>query len=143
MRGANIDFEIVPGITAAVACAAQAAIPLTDRRAAGSVLFLSGHSCTTNPPPDWQAAVDSGSTIVLFMPGDCGAAAQRLIRAGMSADTPCAIVANGSLANQEIFWTKLEQVSEVRTGAPKLMIIGEVARAQALATGKQPISGAA
>src|SRR5207248_4571137 len=128
LRSAKIDFDIVPGVTAAVACAAQAAIPLTDRKAASSVLFLSGHSCTTNPAPDWQAAVDGGSTIVLYMPGDCGAAAQRLIRGGMRADTPCAIVANGSLATQEIFWTKLEEVSEVRTAAPKLMIIGEVAR---------------
>ena len=140
LRSAEIDFEIVPGVTAAVACAAEAAIPLTDRKAASSVFFLSGHSCTTNPPPDWQAAVDSGSTIVLYMPGDCGALAQRLIRAGMRADTPCAIVANGSLATQEIFSTKLEQVSEVRTAAPKLMIVGEVARVQQLAESGESVS---
>lgn len=129
LRDAEIDFEIVPGITAAVACAAEAAIPLTDRKAASSVLFLSGHNCGMNPPPDWDAAACSGSTIVLYMPGDCAAAAQHLLGAGMRGDTPCAIVANGSLRAQEIRWTKLDQVSEVRTAGPKLMIIGPVARA--------------
>jgi hypothetical protein len=64
------------------------------------------------------------------MPGDCGAAAQRLMRTGMPADTPCAIVVNASLGTQEILWSKLDEVSEVRTAAPKLMIIGDVARLQ-------------
>jgi uroporphyrin-III C-methyltransferase/precorrin-2 dehydrogenase/sirohydrochlorin ferrochelatase len=129
LRAAGIDFEIVPGITAAIACAAEAAIPLTDRNAAPSVMFLSGHSCTADIQPDWEAAVHSGSTIALYMPGDCAAVAERLIRAGMQGDTPCAIIANATLDTEEIFRTKLEQVGDRRiAGSPKLMIIGEVAR---------------
>jgi uroporphyrin-III C-methyltransferase len=129
LRDAGVDFEIVPGVTAAVACAAEAGIPLTDRHAAPSVMFLSGHSCTANVQPDWEAAVHSGSTIALYMPGDCAAVAERLIRAGMRADTPCAIVANATLDTEEAFRTKLEQVGDARlVGSPKLMIIGEVAR---------------
>jgi uroporphyrin-III C-methyltransferase len=129
LRAAGIDFEIVPGITAAIACAAEAAIPLTDRNAAPSVIFLSGHSCTANVQPDWEAAVHSGSTIALYMPGDCAAVAERLIGAGMRGDTPCAIIANATLETEEIFRTKLEQVGDSWIGgSPKLMIIGEVAR---------------
>ncbi len=128
LRAAHIDFEIVPGITAAVACAAEAAIPLTDRNAASSVMFLSGHSCAANPQPDWEAAVQSGSTIALYMPGDCAAVARGLMRAGMPGDTPCALVANATLANKEIVRTRLDQLPNLRTGPrPKLMIIGEVA----------------
>lgn len=129
LRAASIDFEIVPGITAAVACAAEAAIPLTDRYAAPSVMFLSGHSCNANVQPDWEAAVQSGSTIALYMPGDCSAVAERLIRAGMRGDTPVAIVANATLATEQTFHTSIEQIADVRVDAsPKLMIIGEVAR---------------
>ncbi|MGI8958215.1 MAG: uroporphyrinogen-III C-methyltransferase [Bryobacteraceae bacterium] len=129
LRAACIDFEIVPGITAAVACAAEAAIPLTDRHSASSVMFLSGHSCTANLQPDWEAAVQSGSTIALYMPGDCALVAQRLIRAGLRGDTPCAIVANASLRTEQVFRAKLDQIGDTRVeGSPKLMIIGEVAR---------------
>lgn len=129
LRAARVDFEIVPGITAAVASAAEAAIPLTDRSAASSVMFLSGHNCAGNPEPDWEAAVQSGSTIALYMPGDCTAVAERLIRAGMRGDTPCAIVANVTRANATVFRTKLERIAEARTGArPNLIIIGEVTR---------------
>jgi uroporphyrin-III C-methyltransferase len=129
LRAASIDFEIVPGITAAVACAAEAAIPLTDRDAAPSVMFLSGHTCNANLQPDWEAAVQSGSTIALYMPGDCAAVAERLMRAGMRGDTPCAIIANASLANEETSPTNLAHVADIRVeGSPKLMIIGEVAR---------------
>jgi uroporphyrin-III C-methyltransferase len=129
LRAASIDFEVVPGVTAAVACAAEAAIPLTDRDAAPSVMFLSGHTCNANVQPDWEAAVKSGSTIALYMPGDCAAVAERLMRAGMRGDTPCAIIANASLATEQTFPTSLEHVAEIRVeGSPKLMIIGEVAR---------------
>ncbi|MFL6354514.1 MAG: uroporphyrinogen-III C-methyltransferase [Bryobacteraceae bacterium] len=129
LRAANIDFEIVPGITAAVACAAETAIPLTDRHTATSVMFLSGHSCTANVQPDWEAAVQSGSTIALYMPGNCALVAALLIRAGMRGDTPCAIVANATLANEYVFRAKLEQIGDSPIeGSPKLMIIGEVAR---------------
>ncbi len=130
LRSARIPFEIVPGITAVVACAAKAAIPLTDRYAASSVMFLSGHSCAGNLQPDWKAAVESGSTIALYMPGHCGLVAKRLMEAGLHTDTPCAIVTNATLSNEQIFRTRLDQVADASiAGSPKLMIIGEVARA--------------
>ncbi len=129
LREAGLEFEVVPGVTAAVACAAEAKIPLTDRNAASSVMFLSGHCCTANAQPDWEAAVHSGSTIALYMPGDCAAVAERLIRAGIPGDMPCVIIANATLPTEEIFQTELERVAEMRIGSsPKLMIVGEVAR---------------
>lgn len=129
LREAGLDFEIVPGITAAVACAAEAKIPLTDRNAASSVMFISGHCCAANSQTDLATAVRSGSTIALYMPGDCAAVAERLMRAGIPGDMPCAIVANASLATEQILQTELARVGDARTGSsPKLMIIGEVAR---------------
>ncbi|MBV9302021.1 MAG: uroporphyrinogen-III C-methyltransferase [Acidobacteriaceae bacterium] len=129
LREAQIDFEIIPGITAALACAAEARIPLTDRAAAPSVVFLSGHRCSADMQPDWEAAVASGSTIVLYMPGHCGGAAERLMAAGMRSDVPCVIVANASLGNQQVFRATLDGIVDLRiNGSPKLMIVGEVTR---------------
>lgn len=134
LRAAHIPFEIVPGISAAFGCAAEAAIPLTDRHAASSVLFLSGHSCAANRNPDWEAAVRSGSTLVLYMPGDCSAAAQQLIGAGMRADMPCSVIMSASLPQRQVVCTTLAQIPEITAGeGPKLMIVGEVARAAASA----------
>lgn len=129
LRDAGIEFEIVAGITAAVACAAEAAIPLTDREVASSVLFLSGHSCAGNREPDWEAIVKSGSTIALYMPGECAGIAQRLISAGMRGDTPCAVIANASLERSEMFQTRLDRLAHLSaSGRPKLVIIGDVTR---------------
>jgi uroporphyrin-III C-methyltransferase/precorrin-2 dehydrogenase/sirohydrochlorin ferrochelatase len=67
LEEAGVAFEIVPGITAALACAAQARIPLTHRRAARSVTLVTGHTCDGRLELDFQAAVQGGGTLAIYM----------------------------------------------------------------------------
>jgi len=132
LREAEVDFEIVPGVTAAFAAAAAAAIPLTDRRFASSLLFLTGHlaadkertSCTTWPP---LASPDT--TLVIYMPGnDYAHIASELTAAGVARETPCLVVANASSADEEVHATTLETLTQIPgLRSPKLLIVGAVA----------------
>lgn len=69
LREARIEFDVVPGVTAALAAGAAAKVSLTDRRWASQVVFLSGHRCLGNPATDWRAVVSGRTTIVIYMPG--------------------------------------------------------------------------
>jgi len=69
LRSANIEFEIVPGITAALGAASTAKIPLTHRHSSQALVFLAGHSATGNDLTNWSALVSLGATVVIYMPG--------------------------------------------------------------------------
>jgi uroporphyrin-III C-methyltransferase len=131
LRNAGVDFEIVPGITAALGAAAAAGISLTDRRAASQVVIATfsrgGDARAATPQLDWGAA--SAATLVLYMPGaDYAEVAQRLRDAGLPEDLPCVIVSNATGANQQIRWTNVAGLSaEEKLPAPALLIVGRVA----------------
>jgi len=137
LRRANIPFEIVPGITAALGAAAAAGISLTDRRAASQIVITTysrgSDSATADPfaiTPhlDW-AAVSSSTTVVLYMPGaDYAEVSRRLIEAGQPVDLPCVIVSNATTPHQQIRWTTVSSLaSEAKLPAPALLIVGHVA----------------
>jgi uroporphyrin-III C-methyltransferase len=132
LRNAGVDFEIVPGITAALGAAAAAGISLTDRRAASQVViatFSRGADASgATPQLDWGAAA-SAATLVLYMPGaDYAEVAQRLRDAGLPEALPCVIVSNATSANQQIRWTNVAGLSaEEKLPAPALLIVGRVA----------------
>jgi uroporphyrin-III C-methyltransferase len=127
LRLAGIRFEIVPGVTAALAAAASGAFSLTDRRLASSVLFLSGHSSAGNDAADWTAAVNSGATLVIYMPGNPSAVSESLQRAGLDPETPCAVVVNASLTGEQVKRRPLRNLWELDSaGKPKLLIVGTV-----------------
>jgi uroporphyrin-III C-methyltransferase len=130
LRQANIDFEIVPGITAALGASSSAQIPLTDRRSAHAVVFLTGHHATGHDPTNWQALVSLGATLVIYMPGSQpGQLVQKLRLAGMAAETPCALISRATTEQEQSFLTTLENLSKAPpTPAPTLLVIGEVAR---------------
>ena len=137
LRRANIPFEIVPGITAALGAAAAAGISLTDRRAASQIVITT-YSCgsdraTADPfavtqNVDW-AAISSSTTLVLYMPGaDYAEVSRRLIEAGQPEDLPCVIVSNATTPHQQIRWTTVSGLaSEAKLPAPALLIVGHVA----------------
>lgn len=129
LREAAVDFEIVPGITAALGAAAAAQISLTDRRAASQVLFTTFSRGQESSGLEW-GVVTGATTLAIYMPGrDYGEVARRLIDAGMASDTPCAIVSHISGADQEIRWTNVAALyEEARLPAPALLIVGRVAR---------------
>lgn len=137
LREARVDFEIVPGITAALGAAAAAGISLTDRRAASQIVISTFSRGTEGAPPDW-GAITSTTTLVLYMPGpDYAEVAHRLRDGGLPDDLPCVIVSNATAAEQQIRWTSLAKLaSEEKLPAPALMIVGRVASQRVQEIGK-------
>src|SRR6516165_7941976 len=109
--------------------AAAAKVPLTDRRYASKLVFLSHHTAG-NVSPEWDDATLKDATYAVYMPGkNYGAIATKLMAAGLDRTTPCVIVANATLAEQQIHRTTLEELAlEEQLPAPSVLIIGEVAK---------------
>ncbi len=134
LRERGVSFTVVPGITAAVACAAYAGIPVTHRGVASGVQLVAGHCRGTTPLElDWHALADAELTLVFYM----GLANLEQIRggllgAGRGAGTPVAVVENGTLENQRRLITTLgamgRDVAAARVEAPAVVIVGEVVR---------------
>ncbi|WP_278957468.1 siroheme synthase CysG [Aquipseudomonas alcaligenes] len=127
----GIQFQVVPGITAASGCAAYAGIPLTHRDHAQSVRFVTGHLKDGSTDLPWGDLVAPGQTLVFYMglvglPQIC----QALIDHGRAADTPAALVQQGTTQNQRVFTGTLanlpQLVAEHEVHAPTLVIVGEV-----------------
>jgi uroporphyrin-III C-methyltransferase len=128
LRGAGIEYEIVPGISAALGAAAAAGISLTDRRAASHILLTTFSRGTDGSAMDW-GCVTSTTTLVLYMPGaDYADVSQRLLDGGLPADLPCVIVSQATGAQQQVRWSSVARLaSEERLPAPALLIVGRVA----------------
>lgn len=126
---AGVEFEVIPGVTAAMGAAAAAKIPLTDRRYASKLIFVSNHSAG-NVSPEWNGAVVKDATYAVYMPGkNYGEIAAKLLEGGLDVATPCVMVANATQAGEVIQRTTLKELAlETRLEAPSLLIIGEVAR---------------
>src|SRR5216684_949263 len=131
LREAGVEFEIVPGITAAIGAAAAAGISLTDRRVASQILFSTFSRRSEANAMDW-GAVTPATTLVLYMPGpDYGEVAQRLRDAGLPSELPCVIVSNAASSQQQIRWTAVAKLAhEEKLPAPALLIVGRVASQQ-------------
>jgi uroporphyrin-III C-methyltransferase len=129
LRDAGVESEIVPGITAGLAAAAALGIPLTDRRTASRLVFLTAQSAPGKPDPDWSAILSSDTTAVIYMPGeDYSRIAKRLREAGAPSERPCAIVAKVSGLEQQVFVTTVEQLRFTPPlSAPVIIIVGELA----------------
>ncbi|MDB6083000.1 MAG: sirohydrochlorin ferrochelatase [Gammaproteobacteria bacterium] len=128
---AGINFSVIPGITAASGCAAYAGIPLTHREYAHSVSFVTGHADTTGKEPDWRALASPGATAVFYM----GLArldhiVRRLLEHGAVSTRPAAVVAHGTMPDQEVIvatlGTLVEAVSPAALGSPTLLVVGDV-----------------
>lgn len=130
LSAAGVPFEIVPGITSALASAAGAGISLTDRRHASSVLFATAQLKSPHAT-DWKTLVASRATLAIYMPGeDYRALALHLHRAGLALDTPCVVVSHAQRAGEQKFWSNLRGLTEAATlPAPSLVIVGECAAA--------------
>lgn len=126
---AGVEFEVIPGVTSAMGAAAAAKIPLTDRRYASKVVFLSHHTAG-NVSPEWNDVALKDATYAVYMPGkNYGEIATKLMDSGLCSTTPCVIVANATQAEEQIHRTTLQELAlEERLPAPSLLIIGEVAK---------------
>ncbi len=132
LNAAGIRAEVVPGITAATACAAATGIPLTHRGHASAVTFVTGHKGDGDAPDvDWAALARSGATLAVYMGiGGAGVIANDLSRHGL-ADTPVAVIENGTRPNQRVFTGQVHGLDAlVRANGitgPALIVIGDVA----------------
>ncbi len=130
LRQAGIPYEIIPGVTSAFGAAAGAEIPLTHRRASSALVFLTAHQADGSDPVDWSKLAASGATLVVYMPGkNYGEVAARLIAAGLTGETPCAIVSRATTNQQQAHRTTLSELhSAPHLPGPTLLIVGEVVR---------------
>ncbi len=131
LRNANVEFEVVPGVTAALGAAAAAGISLTDRRVASQVLLTTFSRGLDANAMDW-GCLTPATTLVLYMPGpDYTEVARRLAEAGLPGDLPCVIVSGASGSQQQVRWSSVGGLAaEEKLSAPALMIVGRVASQQ-------------
>jgi uroporphyrin-III C-methyltransferase/precorrin-2 dehydrogenase/sirohydrochlorin ferrochelatase len=128
----GIPFEVVPGITAAIACGAYAGIPLTHRDYAQSVRFVTAHGGDSIDALDWASLAQPRQTLALYMGvASLERIAERLLTHGRKASTPVAIVENGSRPDQRITLATLDTLGDLALRSdiqsPALLIVGEVA----------------
>lgn len=148
LRGAGIDYEIVPGVTAACAAAAVAGISLTQRGIASAAVLATGHECTekTGPGLDWAALAQPGATLAVYMgTRSLGQLAERLMATGHAPETPLLVISHASQPTQTIRAGTLESAAELAAaaqGTPSLILIGAVT-ASARATPSAVLSPAA
>jgi len=141
LRAHGVDVEIVPGVTAACAAAAQFGFPLTHRGAARRLILATARTSDGEVTGDgWPTAADPGATLALYMARDSlGAVARRLIAEGRAPTTPAAAVENaGSPAAR--LWTGTlatlpAQLAEAAPSGPVMIVIGEVAGMAGAQTG--------
>ena len=137
LTDAEVDFEIIPGVTSACAAAASAGISLTHRRSASTVIFLTGHTGAEKTENQWpalnssEARIPDATTLVIYMPGpDYGQVRDQLRAAGVKGDTPCLLVSSVSTDSHYAHSTTVDTLAEAPvTPAPHILLVGDVTRA--------------
>ncbi len=132
LQDAGIEAYVVPGVSAAMACAAAAGVPLTHRDHAQAASFVSAVVKTGGAQPDWAALATANHTVAVYM--GVGAAAsvrEGLTAAGRDPATPVAVVENGSLPDERIvagrLWDLDDLIAREGVSGPAIILIGEAA----------------
>lgn len=131
----RIPFEVIPGVSAGIGAPAYAGIPLTDRRWASQVTFITGHEDPTKESSsvDWKKLSQIGGTLVSFMGvRNLPQIVKNLLQAGKSSKTPAAVIEWGTLPEQRVIVGTLSDIVQkarkARIESPALTVIGEVVR---------------
>jgi uroporphyrin-III C-methyltransferase len=128
LRRAEVEFEIVPGVTAASAAAASAGITLTDRHSASALVVVTAHNVRGEKLR--ASGFDPKRTsFAVYMPGpDYGRTARDLMESGVDASIPCVVVSKAGRNDEEIRRMRLTEIAAAKgISAPALLIVGEVA----------------
>ena len=132
LREARVNFEVVPGITSALAVPAYAGIPVTHRKFASSVAIVTGHEDPQKSKRvDWKKLASAVDTIVILMGvSKLQSILNELIEGGCSIETPIAIIERGTTKRQRVtigtIGTIIQQVLERRIRSPAIIVVGEV-----------------
>lgn len=133
LRAHGIDVRVVPGVTAALACAAHAGVPLTHRDHVQSLRLVTAHCRTAFDDADWRSLAAPRQTLAVYMgvrelPNLCA----KLREHGMATDMPFALVENGGLPQQRVVCGVLSQLVALaarhQVASPALLILGPTAR---------------
>ena len=131
LNDASVAFEVVPGVTAGIAAAAYAGIPVTHRGLAASVTFVTGHEdpAKSTTQTDWKALAKAGGTIVLYMGvKTLPSIASALIEGGLPEEMPVAAIQWGTLSKQQTVTATLSTIAdrarESGITAPVITVIG-------------------
>jgi uroporphyrinogen III methyltransferase / synthase len=149
LAGAGVPFEVVPGITSAIAVPAYAGIPVTLRHSSTSVTIVTGHEEPgtegmegAEGTVDWDAVARVGGTIVVLMGvARIGRIAAELMAAGRSPDTPVAAVQWGTRPEQRTVRATLSTIADQALGTPSTIVIGEVAASDLAWFENRPLFG--
>jgi uroporphyrin-III C-methyltransferase / precorrin-2 dehydrogenase / sirohydrochlorin ferrochelatase len=130
LRAAGVPVVVVPGVTAALGCAAEAGLPLTFRNEAGKLAFITAQRAEEAAAIDWSGLADRQTTVVVYM-GLASAAAVRdgLIAAGRNGETPTAVLARGTRPDSQAAVGRLDELAALASEAgegPAILVIGEV-----------------
>ena len=135
IREAGFEFEVVPGVTAAIAATAYSGIPVTHREDASAVAFVTGHEDPSRPDGavDWPALAAFPGTLVFYMGvGRLAGNNDKLIAGGRSPDEPAAVIQQGTMPGQRVVVATLatiaDEAARQEIEAPALVVIGQVAR---------------
>lgn len=131
---AGVSFEIIPGVTAGVAAAAYAGIPLTHRDFASSLAFITGHEDADRTGPsriDWPALGKWQGTLVFYMSvKNLSSICRTLRQHGMSPDTPAALISHGTTPRQQTLTATVATLSDMAAehniSPPAVIVIGKV-----------------
>ncbi len=128
----GIPFEIIPGVTSASAALAYAGIPLTHVEHSSSIAIISGHKDAVEQklPREWKALGTFATLVVLMGRRNLELIAKRLIKNGKAANTPAALVMNGSLPGQKTVTGRLDNIAglavENKITSPVILVVGKV-----------------
>jgi uroporphyrin-III C-methyltransferase/precorrin-2 dehydrogenase/sirohydrochlorin ferrochelatase len=130
LRAAGVDYEIVPGVTAALAAAADAAIPLTLRGVASHLVFATGHGAEGAEPEGWELLAASGATVAMYMGRTVAdRIAARLTEAGLSGATPVVAIEEAGRTTRRTLAGTLAELPALATrddiAGPVLILLGE------------------
>lgn len=145
LQAAGVPFEVVPGITSAIAAPAYAGIPVTLRHSSTSVTIVTGHedpSAGEGGSVNWPAVAQVGGTIVILMGvARIEAIAEALIAGGRPPDTPAAAVQWGTRPNQRTVRATLGTIADHQLGTPSTIVVGDVAGSDLAWFEQRPLFG--
>ena len=151
LKQSGIDYEIIPGITAGVAAAAYAGIPVTHRGKAVYTIFLTAHESPDKPESQlpWEtfSKLENGTFVGYMGVGRLKAVTEKLIAGGMRADIPAAVIERGTFGNQRTITGTLADIADSAEKAninpPAIFVIGEVVklRDKVMSDSQRPLTG--
>lgn len=129
LQAAGVQFDVVPGISSAIAAPMAAGVPVTMRNRALAFTVLTGHEDPSGDSTvNWEAYAATGATLVILMGvGRIAIIAKRLMVGGLHPDTPVAAIRWGCTDRQEVVRTTLAEVGHADLAAPTTIVIGAVA----------------